>query len=134
MAAQLDKKPEWANAGWLPLAEATAARKEFQRAYELAYKNAAKPTLPSVIKSGTPEELLRAVLFEKDYVAGYALYYRYLTENKPEEALKTIRGFTENPNCPTYFLYLAAEREAEIFNWEAAWKAIHAYVTRTMAQ
>jgi len=134
MAAQLQKNPEWANAGWLPLSESMAARKEFQKAYEIAHKNAAKPILPTVIKSGAPEELMRAVLFEKDFVAGYALYYRYLTENKPEEALKTIRSFVENPNCPLYFHYLAAEREAEIFNWEGAWKSIHVFVLKTMPQ
>lgn len=129
MAEFLKGNTAFSNAGWLPLAEAMASRKEFQQAYSLAYTNAPKPTLPTFIKPGTSEELLRAVLFEKDFVAGYALYYRYLTEGKPEEALKTLRTFVDNPACPKYFHFLVAEREAEIFEWERAWKAIHKYLT-----
>ena len=105
-----------------------ASRKEYQQAYELAIKNATQPALPKSLKQGTSEELLRAVLFEKDFVAGYALYYRYLTEGKPEEALKTIRTFTDSSSCPKYFHYLAALREAEVFEWERAWRELRKYL------
>ncbi len=131
MAAFLQSNASFAAAGWLPLAESLASRKEHKDAYVLAFANVAKPSLPSVLKEGTTEDLMRAVLFEKDFVAGYALYRRRLAEGKPEEALKAIRGFIDNPSCPKYFHYLAAEREAEALEWERAWKALHKYVTLT---
>jgi hypothetical protein len=128
MAEVLKGNAAFSAVGWMPLAEAMATRKEFQQAYELAFKNAPVPSLPKSIKQGTSEELLRAVLFEKDFVAGYALYYRYLTEGKPEEALKTLRTFVDSPTCPKYFHYLTAMREAEIFEWEKAWRSLHKYL------
>lgn len=129
MATMLQENPEWAADAWMALAESHALKKDFQAAYLLAIKNAPKPALPDFIKPGTTEELVRAVLFEKDFSAGYALYFRNLTEGKPEEALKTLRGFIDNPKCPVYFHYLAAEREAELFSWERAWKELYRYLT-----
>ena len=46
-----------------------------------------------------------------------------MEQGQPDEALMTIRHFTEMPSCPRYFHFLEAEAWAAKGNWERAWKA-----------
>jgi hypothetical protein len=40
-----------------------------------------------------------------------------------DEALMTVRHFTDLPGCPRYFHFLEAEAWAAKQDWERAWKA-----------
>jgi hypothetical protein len=44
-----------------------------------------------------------------------------------DDALLTVRHFSERPNSPAYFRFLEAKCWAEKQNWERAWNAWQAF-------
>ena len=46
---------------------------------------------------------------EDDLAVGYALYRAEMKAGKLDEALNTVRHFTERPDSPPYFNFLEAE-------------------------
>jgi hypothetical protein len=46
-----------------------------------------------------------------------------MNQEKIDEALVTVRHFTDLPGCPRYFHFLESEAWAAKKDWERAWKA-----------
>jgi hypothetical protein len=53
-----------------------------------------------------------------------------MEEGRVDEALVTVRHFTERPNAPSYFHVLEARCWAEKQNWGRAWNAWQEFQTR----
>ena len=58
-----------------------------------------------------------------NYAIGYALYRAQDKAGRLDDALQTIRHFSERTGSPAYFKYLEAQLWAEKQNYERAWKA-----------
>jgi hypothetical protein len=54
---------------------------------------------------------------------GYALYRGQKRRGRVDDALLTVRHFSERSNVPAYFHYLEAQLWAEKGNWDRAWVA-----------
>jgi tetratricopeptide (TPR) repeat protein len=101
-----------------------ASRKDFRGAFEIARRFGETPPLPEAAASSSIEELRKAFHAAPDnYGVGYQLYREQMRAGKIDEALQTVRHFTELVNCPPYFHFLEAEAWAAKENWERAWQA-----------
>ena len=57
----------------------------------------------------------------------YALYREQIEHGRIDDALLTVRHFSERASSPAYFRYLEAQGWAAKQNWERAWNAWLAY-------
>jgi hypothetical protein len=58
-----------------------------------------------------------------NYAIGYALYRAQRQKGRIDDALQTVRHFSERRSSPTYWKYLEAELWAEKHTYDRAWKA-----------
>jgi O-antigen ligase len=116
--------PDWMGDAWRSIAKYHASRKDFRRAFEIVRRFGAAPAMPETAGESSLEQLRQAFHANpNNYSIGYALSREQTRENKIEEALMTLRHFTEQPSCPRYFYFLEAEAWAAKENWERAWNA-----------
>ena len=80
--------------------------------------------LPPVGPRTAIDQLRQALHADPDnYGIGFQLYQEQMNQGKIDEALFTVRHFTDLPNCPRYFHFLESEAWAAKKDWERAWKA-----------
>lgn len=119
---------EWTKYAWKPLAKNLARQNNFQAAVEMTRQHADKPVLPPVSQGSSIDQLRQALHANPDsYAIGFQLYSAQMEKGQIDEALMTVRHFTDLPGCPAYFYFLEAEAWAEKKNWERAWKAFEKY-------
>jgi hypothetical protein len=58
-----------------------------------------------------------------NYALGFQLYHEQMQQGLIDEALVTVRHFTDLPGAPRYFHFLEAEAWSAREDWERAWKA-----------
>jgi O-antigen ligase/Flp pilus assembly protein TadD len=126
--------PEWRQFAWLEMARDHAAKQDFAGAWHLVTQYAAAPPLPQ-ISSDKSIDALEQKLYANpgDYAFGYALYRAQMERGKTDDALNTLRHFTENPEAPAYFEYLDAQAWAAKQDWERAWQSWEEYERRQPA-
>ncbi|MGZ5553070.1 MAG: hypothetical protein ACXWHF_05475, partial [Chthoniobacterales bacterium] len=101
-----------------------AERKDFRGAFELVRQFGGSPPLPQAASTSSIEQLQKDSLGNPaNYETGLALYRTQMKENKIDDALVTLRRFTERKDAPAYFHFLEAEAWAAKENWERAWNA-----------
>ena len=116
--------PEWLPFAWRGVAKYHAAQNNFRAAVEITRQYAEKPALPPAAEGSSVDQLRQALHANPDnYGLGFQLSHAHMEQGLPDEALMTIRHFTEMPSCPRYFHFLEAEAWAAKGNWERAWKA-----------
>jgi tetratricopeptide (TPR) repeat protein/O-antigen ligase len=124
LARAVEMHPDWMNHAWRAMAKYEASRKDFRSAFEIARRFGETPPLPEAAAGSSIEELRQAFHAAPDnYGVGYQLYREQMRAGKIDEALQTVRHFTELANCPSYFHFLEAEAWAAKENWERAWQA-----------
>jgi len=120
----IDANPEWMPFAWRGVANYQAAQKNFRRAVEITREFGEKPTLPPVAQNSSIDQLRQALHANPDnYALGFQLYHEQMQQGLIDEALVTVRHFTELPGAPPYFHFLEAEAWAEKQDWERAWNA-----------
>jgi tetratricopeptide (TPR) repeat protein len=116
--------PDWMEHAWRALAKHHVGLKDFRAAFELVRRFGEKPPLPEAAAGSSLEQLSQAFnAAPNNYGAGYQLYRQQISEGRIDDALMTVRHFTEAANSPPYFQFLEAEAWAAKENWERAWKA-----------
>jgi hypothetical protein len=101
-----------------------ATQNDFRKAYEMVRRHGGTPALPSASEGASIDELRQALHASPDnYGIGFQLYSAQLRQAQVDEALMTVRHFTDLPGCPRYFHFLEAEAWAAKQDWERAWKA-----------
>ncbi|MGZ5018802.1 MAG: O-antigen ligase family protein [Chthoniobacterales bacterium] len=124
LVALLDKHPDWRPLAWRSEAKFLAERKDFHGAFELVRQFGGSPPLPQPMSTSSIEQLQKDSLGNPaNYETGLALYRTQMKENKIDDALVTLRRFTERKDAPEYFHFLEAEAWAAKENWERAWNA-----------
>jgi O-antigen ligase/tetratricopeptide (TPR) repeat protein len=122
--------PDWMNHAWRALAKHHASRNDFRGAFELVRRFGGTPPLPEEAAYSSIEQLRQAFHAQPDnYGTGYQLYRAQMQSGRIDEALMTVRHFTEQPASPGYFHFLEAEAWAGKENWERAWKAWEKFYT-----
>ena len=80
--------------------------------------------MPQVTDVSSIEQLEQAFKANADDLSvAYQLYQEQMKKGRTDDALMTVRHFTERPNCPAYFYYLEAKAWAAKENWDRAWSA-----------
>ncbi len=134
-AAAIDAHPDWLPLAWRSMAEYRASTGDFRAAFELARRFGKSPALPPSSDDVPVEELRRSVATgTNNYAAGFALYSLQMRNGQSDDALNTIRHFTDAKECPAYFHYLAAECWAAKGDWARGWKARLAYEAAAQRQ
>jgi hypothetical protein len=123
LASTVQQHPNWAEYAWLGLAKYHASHNDFRAAYELTQRYGDSVALPNATSSSL-EELQRNFYSTPDsYAVGYGLYRAQIQAGRIDDALATIRHFTDHASAPAYFHFLEAQCWAAKQDWERAWKA-----------
>ncbi|MDQ2867518.1 MAG: O-antigen ligase family protein [Verrucomicrobiota bacterium] len=134
LANLLAQHPAWAALAWRAIAQTRAESGDFRGACELMTANIPAPRLPPVVSGQSPEQLREdAYRGANNYDAGYALFRSQMDAGKTDDALSTVRHFTDTKNAPAYFHFLEAQAWAAKQDWERSWKAWLAF-ERTSAR
>jgi tetratricopeptide (TPR) repeat protein len=124
LARTVETRPEWMPFAWRGLAKYQASQKNFRAAVEMTRRYGESPALPPAAENASIDQLRQSLHANPDnYGAGFHLYHAQMEQGMVDEALMTVRHFTDLPGCPRYFHFLEAEAWAAKQDWERAWKA-----------
>jgi tetratricopeptide (TPR) repeat protein len=124
LVREAELHPDWMKDAWPGVARYHAQRKDFRAAFELSRRFAKPPALPQAAEGSSLDQLRQAFHASPDsYAIGFQLYHEQMRLGKIDEALLTVRHFTEMSGAPNYFHFLEAEAWAAKENWERAWQA-----------
>ena len=124
LVALSESNPQLLAESWRGVAKYHAERGGFRAAYELAKQFTAAPRLPEPSRGLSVEQLQKQMYSEpNNYGVGFSLYSEQMRGGDVDNALLTLRRFTEQAGCPPYFHFLEAEAWAAKENWERAWAA-----------
>ena len=124
LAREVELHPVWLDFAWREVAKFRASQKDFRAAFQLTRAHVTPPELPSIRNSVSLDQLQKNFYSHPDdYSAGFALAHEQLAQGKTDDALGTIRHFTQARDCPAYFHFLEAEGWAARGDWERAWTA-----------
>ena len=128
LVRSVQENPDWTRYAWLGIAKYNASKKDFRSAYEMIQRFGDAVALPRISPGASLEELENRYRAAPDnYAVGYALYREQLQHGRVDDALLTVRHFSERANSPAYFRFLEAQSWAAKQNWERAWNAWLAY-------
>ena len=118
------RHPDWLPYAWLGVAKYNAINNDLRAAYELTQRYGEPVALPRIASGASLQQLESRFRSAPDnYAIGYELYRAQMQSGRVDDALNTVRHFSERGNSPAYFRYLEAQCWAEKQNWERAWKA-----------
>jgi uncharacterized membrane protein len=125
---EIQKHPDWLSFAWFGIAKYDASKNDFRTAYELAQKYGEPVAMPRITSKASLIELESQFRGAPDnYAIGYELYRAQKQAGRTDDALQTVRHFSEHKASPAYFKYVEAELWAEKQNYERAWKAWEAF-------
>ncbi|MEY2439729.1 MAG: hypothetical protein QOI34_1114 [Verrucomicrobiota bacterium] len=128
LAKSIADHPDWLRYAWLGMAKYNAGKKDFHAAVELTQHFGEAVALPRASGEGSLAELQKRFYASPDnYTVGYALYRAQLQADRIDDALDTVRHFSERPSSPAYFHFLEAQCWASKQNWERSWTAWLSY-------
>jgi hypothetical protein len=124
LSRAMEAHPDWIAYAWRGLAKYQASQKNFRAAVELVRRHREAPPLPAPAQNSSIDQLRQALhASPNNYGLGFQLYHEQMQQALIDEALMTVRHFTDLPGAPRYFHYLEAEAWAAKQDWERAWKA-----------
>lgn len=124
LVREAESHPDWMKDAWPGVARYHSEQRNFRAAFELSRRFAKLPALPQAAEGTSLDQLRQAFHASPDsYAIGFQLYHEQMRLGKIDEALLTVRHFTDMPGAPGYFHFLEAEAWAAKENWERAWQA-----------
>ena len=124
----VEQHPEWLGYAWLGMAKYKASKGDFRAAYELTQRYGEPVALPRVAGNSSFQDLENRLHAAPDNSGmGYELYRAQMQNGRVDDALLTVRHFTERQNSPPYFHFLEAQCWGEKQNWARAWNAWQAF-------
>jgi O-Antigen ligase len=128
LAQAIQQHPDWLSYAWFGMAKYYASKNDFRSAYDLTQKYGDPAALPRMSSNVSLIELESQFRASPDnYAIGYELYRAQKLAGRTDDALNTLRHFSERRNSPAYFKYLESQLWAEKQNYERAWKAWEAF-------
>ena len=124
LSRAVEQHRDWLPYAWFGLAKYHASQKDFKAAYELTDRYGEPVALPRISSSTSLQQLESQFRSAPDsYAIGYTLYRAQKQSGRIDDALQTVRHFSERASSPAYWKYLEAQLWAEKQNYERAWKA-----------
>ena len=130
LARAIEQHPDWLSYAWFGIAKYDVSKNDFRSAYDLTQKYgepAAMPRLESGVNRQSGSDLVRLEsqlrASPDNYAIGYELYRAQKQSGRIDDALTTVRHFSDRRNSPPYFHYLEAQLWAEKQNYDRAWNA-----------
>jgi hypothetical protein len=124
---EVQKHPAWLSYAWFGIAKDDASKNDFRAAYELTQKYGEPAPMPRFSSSASQPDLLRLESQFRgspdSYVIGYQLYRAQEKAGRTDDALQTVRHFSERRGTPAYWKYIEAQLWAEKQSYDRAWKA-----------
>ena len=128
LVREIETHPEWMTFAWRGVAKYHAEQKNFRKAWEVSRRFEESPALPPDAQGSSIEQLRQALhASPENYGIGFQLYREQMRAGKIDEALVTVRHFTDQSSCPVYFHFLEADAWAAKEDWERAWKALQKF-------
>jgi tetratricopeptide (TPR) repeat protein len=128
LAKGVQAHPEWMRYAWFGMAKHNASKYDFHAAYEVTQRFGDAVAMPRASSAGSLEQLQNQYKANPDNITvGFALYQAQIEAGRLDDALNTIRHFSERSTSPPYFRYLEAQSWAAKGNWDRAWVAWLAY-------
>jgi O-antigen ligase/tetratricopeptide (TPR) repeat protein len=128
LSISVDRHPNWRPYAWLGLAKYHASRNDFRTAYELTQHYGEAVALPTAASGSSLEDLQKLYSSTPDnYAVGYALFRAQMQRGRVDDALATVRHFTQRATAPAYFHFLEAQCWAAKEDWQRAWSAWQAF-------
>jgi tetratricopeptide (TPR) repeat protein len=126
LSRAVEQHPDWLAYAWFGLAKARASISDFRGAYELAQRYGDTPALPRGNSSSTTDRFQLESRFRAspdNFAIGYDLYRAQKKEGRIDDALQTVRHFSERNGTPAYWKYIESELWAEKQTYDRAWTA-----------
>ena len=96
LADAIQSHPDWLRFAWRGVAKERARAGDFRAAFALVRQWGQKPVLPKIQGGASVEQLQNNLMAApNNYQAGFELYQRQLEEGRNNDALITVRRFTE---------------------------------------
>lgn len=128
LVAAVSKHPEWLQFTWRSIAKYRSSTGDFRGACELMEKFDSKVAFPAEETAQSIEQLRERVYHTtNNFSAAYSLYRQQMNRGLIDDALATIRHFTEFRSPPAYFYFLEAQAWAAKKDWERSWNAWQAF-------
>ncbi|HST29348.1 MAG TPA: O-antigen ligase family protein [Chthoniobacterales bacterium] len=125
---EIQKHPDWLSYAWFGIARYDASKNDFKTAYDLAQRYGEPVAMPRITsKAGLIELESQFRVAPDNYAIGYELYRAQKQAGRTDDALQTVRHFSEHRGAPPYWKYLEAQLWAEKQDYERAWKAWEAF-------
>jgi len=122
LSRETEAHPDWLPYAWFGLARYRASKDAFKAAYELTERYGDPVALPRLSSTSDLLQLESQYRSAPDnYAIGYALYRAQKQASRIDDALNTVRHFSERAGSPAYWKYLEAQLWAEKQNYERAW-------------
>jgi hypothetical protein len=124
----IEQHPTWISYAWFGIAKYDASKKDFRAAYDLTQKYGEPALMPRISSTAKGDsDLLRLEsqfrASSDNYAIGYALYRAQKQAGRTDDALQTVRHFSERKASPAYWRYLESQLWTEKQNYERAWAA-----------
>ena len=130
LSRAVEQHPNWLAYAWYGLAKYNASKNDFKKAYELTQTYGEPVALPRLSSSANGQSGSDILQLESQfrsspdsYAIGYSLYRAQKQKDRIDDALQTVRHFSERAGTPAYWKYLESELWAEKQNYERAWNA-----------
>jgi uncharacterized membrane protein len=130
LSREVEQHLDWLPYAWFGLAKYKAGRGDFRGAYELTERYGEPVALPRISSSANGQSGSDILQLESqfrsspdNYAIGYALFRAQKQAGRIDDALQTVRHFSERSGTPAYWKYLEGQLWAEKQNYERAWKA-----------
>src|SRR5438270_3692845 len=130
LSRNVEQHSDWLPYAWFGLAKYRAAQSDFKAAYELTERYGEPVALPRIGSNANRQADSNVLQLESqfrsapdNYAIGYVLYRAQRQTGRIDDALQTVRHFSERANSPFYWKYLEAQLWEEKQNYERAWKA-----------
>ena len=134
LSRNVEQHRDWLPYAWFGLAKYHASKNDFKKAYELTQTYGEPVALPRISSSANGQSGSDILQLESqfrsapdNYAIGYALYRAQRQSGRTDDALQTVRHFSEHANTPAYWKYLEAQLWAEKQNYDRAWKACESF-------
>ena len=120
----VEQHPDWLPYAWFGLAKSKASQGDFRGAYGLTERYGEPAPLPRINSGADILQLESQFRSAPDnYAVGYSLYRAQKQAGRIDDALQTVRHFSERSNSPAYWKYLEAQLWAEKQTYDRAWSA-----------
>jgi hypothetical protein len=128
LAQAVQQHPTWLSYAWFGIAKYDAVKGDFRAAYDLGQKYGEPAPMPRITASGSgqPDLIQLESKFRgspDNYMIGYELYRAQKQAGRTDDALQTVRHFSERKGTPAYWSFAEAELWAEEQSYERAWSA-----------